>query len=178
MCAKNARQSCALVVIADGFEETEAIVILSSLRRAGLCAKSVGLTSGLVSSARGIQLMPDTTLTDLHFTTRTAYITAVILPAGSQSLARLEADPRVHRLLSQVLAQHGQIATSHEGLRVLRAAQIWINELEDATDGQRMPVILRRPQQSLETFAQDLVQSIKRPQPLDRGASHQILSGT
>jgi hypothetical protein len=59
----------------------------------------------------------------------------MILPEGGQSLTRLETDPRLHKLLRQAVAQRGQIATSQEGLRVLRAAAMWDNELE-ADDGQ------------------------------------------
>ena len=82
MSARNTRQRCALVIIADGFEETEAVVILSSLRQAGLCVKSVGLTSGLISGAHGILLMPDLTLTDLGDLSAVTYVNAVILPEG------------------------------------------------------------------------------------------------
>lgn len=155
------QERCALVVIADGFEETEVTVFLSLMRQAGLCVKSVGLTSGLIGSARGVWLMPDLTLTDLDRFTKTTSISAIILPEGGQSLARLEADPRVHRLLRQVVAQQGRIATSQEGLRVLRAAAMWGNEPGEADDGRGTSVLLREPGQSLETFAQDLVRRLK-----------------
>jgi hypothetical protein len=142
------------------------IVMLSLLRQAGLCVKSVGLTSGLIGSAHGIWLMPDLTLADLERLSNTTFISVVILPAGRQSLARLEADPRVHRLLRQVIAQRGQIVTSHEGLRVLRAAAVWASEAGEADDGQKVPVLLRKPKQPLEVFAQDLIQSLKGPYQL------------
>jgi hypothetical protein len=160
--AKDVNQKrCALVVIADGFEEMEVTVFISILRQAGLCVKSVGLTSGLVGSAHGVWLMPDLTLIDLDRLTNITSISAVILPDGRQSMSRLETDPRVHRLLRQVVAQQGQIATSREGLRVLRAAAVWGNEPGEAGADQRMPVLLREPGQSLETFVRDLARRLK-----------------
>lgn len=161
MVARGANQGCALVVLANGFEEAETIVFLSLLRQAGLCVKSVSLTSGLVGSAHGVWLMPDLTIADLDGLTDTTPISAVILPEGSQSLARLEADPRVHRLLRRVVAQRGKIVTSRDGLQVARAAGVLVNELEGIDDGQTMPVLLREPGQSLEAFARDLIRRLK-----------------
>lgn len=149
------------MVIADGFEEAETIVMLSVLRQAGLCVKSVGLTNGLVSGAHGVWLMPDLALADLNRLIDTTAIKLIILPEGDQSLARLEADPRVHQLLRQVVARRGQIVTSPEGLRVPRAAAVWVNESEEDSDDQRATVLLRDPGQSPETFAQDLVRRLK-----------------
>lgn len=59
MSVKSSQQKCVLMLIADGFSETEAVVILSALRKAGIYAKSAGLTSGLISGAHGIPIMPD-----------------------------------------------------------------------------------------------------------------------
>jgi hypothetical protein len=160
---ESSQKKCALVLVVDGFEEREAIVFLSLLRQAGLCAKSVGLTSGLVSSAHGVLLMPDLTLSDLDHWADTPSIGAVVLPEGRQSLARLETDPRVHKLLRQVVAQDGQIVTSREGLRVPRAAGLWGDELEQVDNGPRVPVLLREPNQSPETLAQDLIRRLKQP---------------
>ena len=163
MFVKDSNQkSCVLIIIADGFEETETIVFLSLFRQAGLCVKSVGLTSGLISSAHGVWLMPDLTLTDVDRLIHTMFISVVILPEGRESLARLERDPRVHRLLRQVVAQRGQIVTGREGLRVPRAAAVWVGEADKDDDERRMPVLLREPGQSLEVFAQDLIYRLKQ----------------
>jgi hypothetical protein len=157
------QKKCALIIIADGFEETEVTVFLSLMRQAGLHVKSVGLTSGLISSARGVWLMPDLILTDLDLLINTTPINVIILPEGKQSLARLEADPRVHRLLRQVVAQRGQIVTSQEGLRVLRAAAMWESASGAADDDRGTPVLLREPGQSVETFARDLARRLMQP---------------
>jgi hypothetical protein len=157
------KQKCALIIIAEGFEETETIAMLGLLRQAGVCVKSVGLTSGLISSAHGVCLMPDLTLTDLDELAQATFIDAVILPEGKQSLSRLEADPRVHRLLHQVIAQRGQIVTGHEGLRVLRAAAVWRNGSEELDADQELPVFLRKPRQPITAFIRDLIQRLGHP---------------
>ncbi len=148
--------------IADGFEEVETIVLLSALRQAGLCVKSVALINGLVGGAHGVWLMPDLILTDLDLMDTTS-INLVILPGGRRSLSRLEADPRVHQLLRQLVARRGQIATSTEGLRVPRAAAVWVNESGEANDDGRTAVLLRDPGQSPEAFARDLIRRLREP---------------
>jgi hypothetical protein len=154
-------QTCVLVIVADGFEETQTVMTLSLLRQAGLCVKSVGLTSGLIGGAHGVRLMPDLTFTELDRLTTS--IRLVFLPSGRQSLTRLEADPRVHRLLRRVVAQQGQIVTGPEGLRVSRAAALWVSASgEDVDDDQRTPVLLRDPNQPPEVFTRELIQRLKR----------------
>jgi putative intracellular protease/amidase len=159
---QTSQEQCILILVADGFQERDAIILLSLLRQAGLCVKSVGLASGLVGGAHGVWLMPDLTLAALDRWTSAASISVVILPQGRQSLNRLETDPRVHKLLRQIVAQNGQIVTSHEGLGVLRAAALWSDELEQTADDHNMPVLLREPGQSPETLAQRLIRGPKR----------------
>jgi putative intracellular protease/amidase len=160
---ENKQKKCALIIIADGFEETGVTVFLSLMRQAGLYVKSVGLTSGLISSVHGVWLMPDLTLTDLDLLINTTPISVIILPEGRQSLARLESDPRVHRLLRQVVAQRGKIVASQEGLRVLRAAALWGSESGAGDDVRGRSVLLREPGQSVETFARDLMRKLMQP---------------
>lgn len=163
MITKAANQRCVLIIIADGFEEVDTIVWLSGIRQAGLCVKSVGLTSGLVSGVHGIWLMPDLLLADLDHLLKTTGISLVILPRGEQSLARLEADPRVHKLLHQVVEQGGQIVTTSEGLPISQTAVAWDNVSGDTDDGQNGLILLHDPAISLEAFAQDLIRRLLQP---------------
>ncbi len=150
----------ALAIVAEGFEEMETIMILASLRQAGQCIKLVGLTSGPVSSLHGIWLLPDLTLADLSTATGDRPVDAVLLPAGEQTLSRLEIDPRIHRLLRQVAAQGGKVIASREGLRVLRSAGLWGNSRPDQPAGNEPSVLMREPEQSVESFARDLVRRL------------------
>ena len=163
MSIKDTSQTCAVILLADGFEETDAIVVLGLLRQAGLCVKSLGLTSGLICSAHGVCILPDLTFDDLDRLTEATAIRMVILPEGRNGLARLEADPRVHRLLRQVAAERGYIATSTEGLRVPRAAAVWYSQSEETKNDQWMPVILREPGESLAGLALSLIRRLKQP---------------
>lgn len=155
------RKSCALLILADGFEEASTLGFLSVLRQAGLYVKSVALTSGLVGSIHGVWVMPDLTIADLDQLIATTFVSAVILPEGSQSLAKLAADPRVHRLLHQVAARRGYIVTSRAGLQVLQAAAVQANG--KASDDHIARVLLRKPDQPPKAFAQDLIQRLKQP---------------
>jgi hypothetical protein len=163
LITKASHRRCALIIIADGFEETETIIWLSTLRQAGLCIKSVGLTSGLVSGAHGIWLRPDLGFADLDHWLKTTGLSPIILPDGEQSLARLEADPRVHELLRQVVKQRGQIITGSEGLRLVRIAVEGDTKAGGPKDSFPEIVLLRDSTEAWESFAQNLVQRHRRP---------------
>lgn len=148
------------MLLADGFDEIETVVILSTLRRAGTCIKSVGLTSGLINSVHGVLLMPDFALTDLGRLIAVSSIEMVILPGGEQSLAKLGSDPRIHRLLCQVIAQQSFVAINSHGMQILQAALT-----SNAAEGynKRDRVILRYPlEQTVEQFAQNLAYRLER----------------
>jgi len=51
-----------VVPLADGFEEIEAISIIDILRRAGIETVIAGLHEGPITSARGVKVLPDTTI--------------------------------------------------------------------------------------------------------------------
>ncbi|MBN2006337.1 MAG: DJ-1/PfpI family protein, partial [Anaerolineae bacterium] len=146
---------------ADGFDEVEAIVILSVLRRAGVYAKSVGLTSGLINGSHGILMMPDFALTELDRLVDINSIELIVLPGGERNLAKLEPDPRIHRLLRQVVAQRGFVATNTQGVQILKTALGLINIEEH---GKNDHIILRYPlEQPVDQFAQSLMRRLERP---------------
>ncbi len=152
---KNINQKCAFVLIADGFNEIEAVVILSIFRQAGLFAKSVGLTSGLINGMHGIQLQPDLKMTDLYATDPT-WINALILPGDDHSLAKIEADPRLPGLLHQVYAQQGLVAASDKGRALMQTA------LGDAAlkQGTERVVLWPGLEQAMEPVARDLARRV------------------
>uniref|UniRef100_A0A832M583 DJ-1/PfpI domain-containing protein n=1 Tax=Oscillatoriales cyanobacterium SpSt-402 TaxID=2282168 RepID=A0A832M583_9CYAN len=162
MITKTSNQRCILIIIADGFEEIETIVWLSAMRQVGLWVKSVNVTSGLVSGAHGIWLMPDLAFADLDHLLKTTVISLVILPEGEQSLARLEADPRVHKLLRQVVEQGGQIVTGPEGLRIPQVAVV--GDTKAGVNGSLHEIVLLRDSaESWEMFVQSIIQRLLQP---------------
>lgn len=139
-----------LVLVAEGFDEAEMVGIVAGLRQGGVLVKSVGLISGPIGGAHGVLIMPDMTLTEVPRMLDVASIHLVVLPAGDRHLVSLEPDPRVHRLLRQVIEQNGWVATNARGLDVLRCAM----------QGELGPVdahvTMRAAGQPVEAFVQHL----------------------
>jgi 4-methyl-5(b-hydroxyethyl)-thiazole monophosphate biosynthesis len=84
-----------VIILADGFEELEAVAIIDVLRRAGIGIVSAGLHEGPVSSARNIKIIPDTvidTITSDDFD-------MLVLPGGMPGASNLNADERVGELI-------------------------------------------------------------------------------
>ena len=160
---KTLLQRCILTVIAPGFDEADTIKLISILRQAGLCVKSMGMTSGLVSGAYGVCLMPDLTLSDLDSLAKTMTFSAVILPENRQCLARLEADPRLHNFLRQVWSQGGRIVAGAEGRQFLKTISAGDPGLFGSSNGGE-PLLLPRDQgQPIEALARDLLHRMGQP---------------
>lgn len=158
MSGKDANCLCSVVLIADGFREVEAISVLSALRGAGIYAKSVGLTNGLIRGARGILVRPDLTLAYLPSLLDAMRISLVVLPGGDRSLSRLEHDPRVHRLIRDVAVSDGWIATTPRGVRILRLALGPDGYIESDSDHRR--IIHYNGDQTMTAFTQDLIRRL------------------
>ena len=79
----------AIVILADGFEEIEAVTQIDVLRRAGVEVTVAGLNGGVVTGAHGLGIVTDSALVDLNTTAD-----LVVLPGGmpgSENLGRSEA---------------------------------------------------------------------------------------
>ncbi|MCS6997854.1 MAG: DJ-1/PfpI family protein [Aquificaceae bacterium] len=83
------------ILLAEGFEEVEAVAPIDVLRRAGVEVLVVGLSSEPVASARNMKIVPDVTLDQLD----PEELDMVILPGGAGGVERLKQDPRVERLV-------------------------------------------------------------------------------
>lgn len=86
----------ALIPLADGFEEIEAMTVVDVLRRAGFEVVLAGLHGGPVESVRRVSVIPDATID----AARSDQFDMVILPGGQPGTANLSADVRVIRLLN------------------------------------------------------------------------------
>ncbi len=151
---KRTYKKCALILVGEGFKEIEMVVILSTLRQAGICAKSVGLTSGAITGMRGISVVPDLTLSELEHTVDLAGVGLLILPGDERGLARFEPDPRVHQLLRQVMACGGLLAAPIAGQPLFHAA---LKQTEGyAAQWHERVILWEALAQPLEAFAQDL----------------------
>ncbi len=83
------------LLLADGFEETEAIVPLDMLRRAEIPVKTVGITGELVTGAHGISVQADLVATQMD----AQAADGVILPGGMPGTLNLQKDAGVIALL-------------------------------------------------------------------------------
>jgi 4-methyl-5(b-hydroxyethyl)-thiazole monophosphate biosynthesis len=85
-----------VVILADGFEETEAVAVVDVLRRAGIDTVIAGLHDGPVSSARKVRVIPDTVID----TVKSDDFDMIVLPGGQPGSDNLNADPRVKELIT------------------------------------------------------------------------------
>ncbi len=142
--------------MADGLEETDAIAILCKMRQTGLCVKSVGLTSVLVTGAHGILFRPDLTLAD--FESRPLDLRAVkmvILTERNQGMARLETEPRLHHLLLHTLTHGGYIAMEHDGQRIMKAIDVSADQLKTYRENHQ--ILIHDWQQSFDAYTNEII---------------------
>jgi 4-methyl-5(b-hydroxyethyl)-thiazole monophosphate biosynthesis len=84
-----------VIILADGFEELEAVAVIDVLRRAGIEVVSAGLHDGPVSSVRQIKVIPDTIIDAIS----SDDFDMLVLPGGMPGSANLNADSRVRDLI-------------------------------------------------------------------------------
>ena len=94
------------VLLADGFEEIEALTPLDMLRRAGLEVLTVGITSKIVVGSHGISVICDKLPEEVDLD----MISTVILPGGMPGSLNLDASPFTDAILESVNARGGRIA--------------------------------------------------------------------
>jgi len=75
----------AILILADGFEDSEAIITQDVLKRAGITVTLAGLNSKIIESSRGVRVIADTS-----FSVETAKkYDALILPGGGRGYKNL-----------------------------------------------------------------------------------------
>lgn len=87
----------ALVILADGFEEIEAIVPIDILRRAQIEVIVAGLSNKLVTGSHGIRVSADILLDEFKVD-----IDALILPGGSPGAENLAKSSKVASLIHRM----------------------------------------------------------------------------
>ncbi|QSR87606.1 DJ-1/PfpI family protein [Candidatus Methylacidiphilum infernorum] len=87
----------ALVILAPGFEEIEAVVPIDLLRRAKIEVVVAGVLPGVISGSRKIRLIPDYDLEDVL----EEEFDCIILPGGAEGAENLKKDIRIKELLEK-----------------------------------------------------------------------------
>jgi protein deglycase len=101
------------VVLADGFEEIEAVTVIDVLRRADVLVSVVGVDDTTIRGAHDIWVQADLSLEDAKHRT----FSWLVLPGGMPGATRLRDHPTVQSLIQ---AQHAQ----GRGLAAICAAPI------------------------------------------------------
>ena len=109
-----------LIPIANGFEEIETMTVVDILRRAKLSVVLAGLSSGPVSGANRVNIIPDETLDTI---TADAF-DMIVLPGGQPGVTNLCADTRIKRLLHEFNVSGKKIAAICAAIAVLSEAGI------------------------------------------------------
>lgn len=98
----------AIVVIADGSEELEAVTVIDILRRAEVKVTVAGLADREVVASRGVNLRADTTLDAVAGQD----FDLVVLPGGKAGAARLRDHTGLRDLIQQQAAAGGRVFPS------------------------------------------------------------------
>lgn len=87
----------ALIILADGFEEIEAVTVIDILRRAGISVTVAGLSALKVKASRGVIIMAEKKLDEVA-----EDFDALVLPGGSTGAANLAASKEVGSLIKSM----------------------------------------------------------------------------
>ncbi|MHB8920618.1 MAG: DJ-1 family glyoxalase III [Halothiobacillus sp.] len=109
----------ALILLAQGFEELEAVTIIDLLRRAKFQVAVLSLREDEVTGSRGTRIMTDGNLALLD---KQTVFDLVVLPGGQPGADNLAADPRVITLLKTQAAAGRWIAALCAAPKVLAKA--------------------------------------------------------
>ncbi len=93
------------LLLADGFEEIEALTPLDVLRRMGADIKTVSIQGPYVTGAHGIQVLADLTAAELDVES----VSHLILPGGMPGAANLDASTITDTLIAKVQRSGGII---------------------------------------------------------------------
>jgi len=94
------------MLLTDGFEDIEALETLDILRRAGLIAKTVGISAKAVKSSHNVTVMCDLTFEDTDFSD----MRMLILPGGPGHTAFSESD-KIQKLIKSAYEKGLYIAS-------------------------------------------------------------------
>ncbi len=110
----------ALIPLADGVEEMEAVILIDVLRRAEWDVVSVGLREGPVTASRGVRLLPDKKWSEVN----PDDFDWIILPGGAPGAQKLIADDRVAYALQRHARAGKRLAAVCAAPTVLHAAGV------------------------------------------------------
>jgi len=125
----------ALVPLAEGFEELEAVTIIDVLRRAGIEVTVAALDKSLpTTGAHAIQMAADTALDAVN----AASFDAIVLPGGPAA-ARLRQDARIKKIVQDAANAGKLVAALCAAPTVLEAAGVLAGKRATVYPGNELP---------------------------------------
>ncbi|KAJ2551526.1 hypothetical protein EV175_003658 [Coemansia sp. RSA 1933] len=117
-------QKKAIVFVANGTEEMEAIITIDILRRAGVfvLVLAVETESAPIACSRGVKLVPDAYLGD--DVPKIGLYDAAVVPGGAQGAATISQNPQVRSILADFYAQNKIVAAICAGSLAIKTAGI------------------------------------------------------
>ena len=95
-----------IILLADGFEEIEALTPVDMLRRAGLDVRTVGMNGKIVCGSHSIPVICDLTPEDID----ADEVSMVIFPGGMPGAVNLDAHPFTNEIIASVTKRGGRLA--------------------------------------------------------------------
>ena len=95
-----------IVLLAEGFEELEALSPVDILRREGIDVKTVGIAGIEIRGAHGITVRADMTADEVD----AEKVSAVVFPGGMPGSLNLDASPYADKFIAAAVANGGHIA--------------------------------------------------------------------
>lgn len=95
-----------IVLLADGFEEIEALTPVDMLRRAKLDVKTVGINSKVAVGSHGIPVVCDLTAEEVDL----SKVSMAIFPGGMPGSLNLDASPYTDKVIEAVTKNGGRLA--------------------------------------------------------------------
>ena len=95
-----------VILLADGFEEIEALTPLDVLRRANLDVKTVAVGSKIAIGSHGIPVVCDMTADEVNLDK----VSTVIFPGGMPGSLNLDASDFTDKIIARVTENNGRIA--------------------------------------------------------------------
>lgn len=138
----------ALLPLANGSEDLEAITVLNILRRAGIEAVSASLDGQAIRGSRGTLLIPDTSL-DEALKRR---FDMVVLPGGQPGTNNLKADARIIKLVQDMAAEGRYVCAICAAPSILATAGLLDGKRATSFPGalDAFPRVSRQPQAVVE----------------------------
>lgn len=110
----------ALIPLAHGVEEMEAVIAIDTFRRAGWEVVSAGIYPGLIIASRGVRLMPDAAWDEIDPTS----FDVLVVPGGSEGTAALCRDERVLEAIRHFMQSGKPVGAICAGPLVLQSAGV------------------------------------------------------